>query len=129
MDASDEHHQPLSPLALELPHVAAPLATFLALSPALDPSPSVSTPGGSQQDASGSAQHTDSDTLVTQEVQLDADSAAALTLPPILMPRHCTYQLSEKGILEMTGISLLGMLTQLNLHGSALKKIEVGHHA
>lgn len=57
-------------------------------------------------------------------MQLDAESAAALALPPVLLPRHRTYQLSEKGILEMTGISLLGMLTQLNLHGSALKKIE-----
>ena len=62
--------------------------------------------------------------LVTQEVLLDADSAAALALPPVLLPRHRTYQLSEKGVLEMTGVSLIGMLTQLNLHGSALKKIE-----
>lgn len=63
-------------------------------------------------------------TFISQEVQLDTDSAAALALPPVLLPRHRTYQLSEKGILEMTGVSLIGMLTQLNLHGSALKKLE-----
>ena len=106
------------PLAAELPHIAAPLLPFLAL--CQDPGSSSQGPPAAQP-----LQRTDTQISVTQEVQLDADSAAALALPPVLMPRHRTYQLTEKGILEMTGVSLLGMLTQLNLHGSALKRIEV----
>ncbi len=116
-----------TPLASELPHIAAPLTPFLAFCPALGPSPSMGTPPPTQQSPRGSPlpRRTDSNTMLTQEFQLDADSAAALALPPVLLPRHRMYQLSEKGILEMTGVSLLGMLTQLNLHGSALKRIEV----
>ena len=113
--------QPLSQLVSELPHIAAPLAPFLALCPAQTPSPPMSTLTTPRQDSSPPAQHR---MLVPQEVQLDAETAAALALPPVLLPRHRTYQLSENGILEMTGVSLIGMLTQLNLHGSALKKIE-----
>ena len=111
------------PLAIELPYIAAPLLPFLALGLGLDSS--------SSQDplAAQSLHRADIQTSVTQDVQLDADSAAALALPPVLMPRHRTYQLTEKGILEMTGVSLLGMLTHLNLHGSALKRIEVKLHS
>lgn len=86
----------------------------------------MSTPTLPQQDLAPPAQR-ETDTirgLVTQEVLLDTDAAAALALPPVLLPRHRTYQLSERGVLEMTGVSMIGMLTQLNLHGSALKKIE-----
>lgn len=122
----DASQQTPCPLASELPHIAAPLAPFLALCPAQTPSPSISAPPLPHQDAAPPTQRETDTTrgLVTQEVQLDADAAAALALPPVLPPGHRTYQLSEKGILEMTGVSLIGMLTQLNLHGSALKKIE-----
>ena len=117
---------PMSP-ASELPHIAAPLTPFLAFCSALESSTPMGTPRSSQQDPSWSQSPrcTHSSSLVTQDVQLDADSAAALALPPVLLPRHRMYQLSEKGILEMTGVSQPGMLTQLNLHGSALKRIEV----
>ena len=119
---ADECQLPLSQLVSELPHIAAPLIPFLAFCPAQTPSgPPMGNPVSPPQDSSLPAQR---HTLVSQDVQLDADSAAALALPPVLLPRHRTYQLSEKGILEMTGVSLIGMLTQLNLHGSALKKIE-----
>lgn len=56
---------------------------------------------------------------------LDTDATAAVAMPPQLPARPRLYQLSEKAILSATGISMLGLLTQLNLHGSALKRIEV----
>ena len=121
VDTLGRQQHPLSPLALELPRVAAPLIPFLALSPALDLQ---SAPASSKQQ---SVQSSSNDAPGEAETRLDAESAAALALPPVLLPRHRTYQLSEKGILEMTGVSLMGMLTQLNLHGSALKKIEASN--
>lgn len=118
-----KRQQPLSQLVSELPHIAAPLAPFLAFCPVQTPSGvSMGNSVLPPQDSPSPAQH---QTYAPQDMQLDADSAAALGLPPVLLPRHRTYQLSEKGILEMTGVSLIGMLTQLNLHGSALKKLEV----
>ena len=121
----------LSSLVTELPHVAAPLLPFITLGPNLDYSASQGAPHPSPEGTPGtlSGSHTDRQILPTQQAQLDDESAAALALPPVLMPRHRTYQLTEKGILEMTGVSLVGMLTQLNLHGSALKRIEVSHSA
>lgn len=122
-DRADASQLPLSQLASELPHIAAPLAAFLALCPAHTPVwVSTGGPASPLQSPPVSAQR---HALLAQEVQLDDDSTAALALPPVLLPRHRTYQLSEKGILEYTGVSLIGMLTQLNLHGSALKKLEV----
>ena len=114
-------------LASELPHIAAPLMPFLTFCPTQDPPGLTDTHLSPHQDLGGSQspRQPQISTLAAQESQLDADSAAALALPPVLQPRHRMYQLSEKGILEMTGVSLLGMLTQLNLHGSALKRIEV----
>lgn len=119
--------QQLGPPAAELPSVAAPLLPFLGLhpdlappSPQVQPQPSPQLPSESQP-----VRCIDAQTSLHQEAQLDADSAAALALPPVLMPRHRMYQLTEKGILDVTGVSLVGMLTQLNLHGSALKRIEV----
>lgn len=122
-DGADASQQPLSQLASELPHIAAPLAAFLALCPAQTPvGAPMGSPASPLQSSPVSAQR---QALLTREVQLDGDSAAAVALPPVLLPRHRTYQLSEKGILDYTGVSLIGMLTQLNLHGSALKKLEV----
>jgi hypothetical protein len=114
-------------LASELPHIAAPLIPFLTFCPTQDPPGLTDTHLSPHQDLGGSQspRQPQISTLGAQESQLDAESAAALALPPVLQPRHRMYQLSEKGILEMTGVSLLGMLTQLNLHGSALKRIEV----
>lgn len=124
-DGMPSAQQPPCPLASELPHIAAPLAPFLTLCPAQTPTPPMGTPTLPQQDSPPAQLETDTMRgLVTQEVLLNADAAAALALPPVLLPRHRTYQLSEKGVLEMTGVSMIGMLTQLNLHGSALKKIE-----
>lgn len=122
-DSASNQHLPTS-LASELPHIAAPLTPFLAACPPQNPSPSTDPPSPTQQ-ARRDSQSPHHASSTVQEVQLDAESAAALALPPVLQPRHRMYQLSEKGILEMTGVSLLGMLTQLNLHGSALKRIEV----
>lgn len=122
-DRADANQQPLSQLAAELPHIAAPLAAFLALHSAHAPvGASTGAPTSPPQSSPVSPQR---QSLLTQEVQVDDDSSAALALPPVLLPRHRTYQLTEKGILEYTGVSLIGMLTQLNLHGSALKKLEV----
>ena len=123
-DAAGKCQQPLSQLVSELPHIAAPLAPFLAFCPVQTLSGSMDNSVLPPQDSPLPAQ---CQTLAAQDMQLDADSAAALELPPVLLPRHRTYQLSEKGILEMTGVSLIGMLTKLNLHGSALKKLEVSH--
>ncbi|DBA94023.1 TPA: Leucine-rich repeat-containing protein 9 [Trebouxia sp. C0004] len=125
-DATHTHPPPTETLASELPHIAAPLIPFLTFCPTQDLSGLTDTHLSPHQDLGGSPspQQSHINTLVAQESQLCAESAAALALPPVLQPRHRMYQLSEKGILEMTGVSLLGMLTQLNLHGSALKRIE-----
>ena len=128
---SDANHtQPpaTETLASELPHIAAPLVPFLTFCPTQDHSSSTNTHLSTTHQGLGGSQsprQSHANTLGAQDSQLDAESAAALALPPVLQPRHRMYQLSEKGILEMTGVSVLGMLTQLNLHGSALKRIEV----
>ncbi len=126
-DATHTQPPPTETLASELPHIAAPLIPFLAFCPTQAPPGLTDTHLSPHQDLGGSQslRQPHVNTLIAQESQLDAESAAALALPPVLQPRHRMYQLSEKGILEMTGVSLLGMLTQLNLHGSALKRIEV----
>jgi len=126
-EATHSQPPPTETLASELPHIAGPLIPFLTFCPSQDPSGSTDIHLSPHQDLGGSQslRQTQVNTLVAQESQLDAVSAAALALPPVLQPRHRMYQLSEKGILEMTGVSLLLMLTQLNLHGSALKRIEV----
>ncbi|DBA66636.1 TPA: Leucine-rich repeat-containing protein 9 [Trebouxia sp. C0005] len=127
---SDANHtQPpaTETLASELPHIAAPLVPFLTFCPTQDHSSSTNTHLSTTHQGLGGSQsprQSHANTLGAQDSQLDAESAAALALPPVLQPRHRMYQLSEKGILEMTGVSVLGMLTQLNLHGSALKRIE-----
>ena len=126
-DATHTQPPPTHTLASELPHIAAPLIPFLTFCPTQEPPGLTDTHLSPHQDMgrSQSPRQPHINPLVGQESQLDAESAAALALPPVLQPRHRMYQLSEKGILEMTGVSLLGMLTQLNLHGSALKRIEV----
>ena len=126
-DATHTQPRPTDTLASELPHIASPLIPFLTFCPTQDPPGLTNPPLSPHQDLGGSQapRQPQISTLVAQESQLDAESAAALALPPVLQSRHRMYQLSEKGILEMTGVSLLGMLTQLNLHGSALKRIEV----
>ncbi len=126
-DATHTQPPPTDTLASELPHIAAPLIPFLTFCPTQDAPGLTNTHLSPHQNLGGSQspRQPHISTLVAQESQLDAESAAALALPPVLQPRHRMYQLSEKGILEMTGVSLLGMLTQLNLHGSALKRIEV----
>lgn len=105
-------------LAGELPQVAGPLSHFLAfadqptsLAMALHlPQQQVLDPVRPQ--------------IVAADPLLEASAAAAIALPPLLPPRPRLYQLSERAVLAATGCSMLALLTHLNLHGSALKKIE-----
>lgn len=103
-------------LASELPQIAAPLSSFTISAEPLDVTSGTSAPHPS-------ASHLDLHSPA--HPALDAEVAAAIAMPPQLPVRPRLYQLSEKAILSATGGSMLGLLTQVNLHGSALKKIEV----
>lgn len=103
-------------LASELPQLAAPLSAYLAVADQIDAAP-------------------DSLALQTSALHvgdpfaggpsMGAAATAAIAMAPHLPARPRLYQLSESALLSATGASMLGMLTQLNLHGSALKRIEV----
>ena len=102
-------------LASELPQIAAPLISFISLTEPSDSTPATTPPHQSALYL---------DLQSPAHLGLDAEVAAAIAMPPHLPARPRLYQLSDKAILNATGITMLGLLTQLNLHGSALKKIE-----
>ena len=103
-------------LASELPQIAAPLSSFIVFAEPSDLTSGTTAPYPS-------ASHLDLQSPADPEV--DAEVAAAIAMPPQLPARPRLYQLSEKAILSATGASMLGLLTHMNLHGSALKKLEV----
>ena len=112
-------NSPQTGLAAELPHVAAPLSAYIA--------------SADQSDSNFQSSGLQPSSLQMQpplaaSAGLAAEEAAAVAMLPQLAGRPRLYQLSEKAVLSRTGGSMLGLLTQLNLHGSALKKIEVSCH-
>lgn len=107
---------PQTGLAAELPHIAAPLSAYNASADQSD----------SNFQSSGLQPYSLQMQLpLAACAGLAAEEAAAVAMLPQLAGRLRLYQLSEKAVLSRTGGSMLGLLTQLNLHGSALKKIEV----